>query len=284
MESAAARARFSRPLARGPPARRPSQQRRTFTPAALCCAYARLAHPSSHRLQLDRTAAPRGQPWLQHAAWRATRRPCTHRRPCKRRSQAPCARPAYAVGRWHRHQNRGAAFGTGDVLRASSDQVDDVGAIWQLGAGARRHAQQLGHATPKGQQHAARLPQLAPRRESSQNLTQGRMQWVTRHAPRASDRHKCTGSWRQRAKSVPRTSQKFFTVKRRNFAKVGGYPRWILRWFYYSTSLSACAALSATPAVLSATPALIAVLERPVGGGAGVEPGGGSSHRSGCGG
>jgi len=63
--------------------------------------------------------------------------------------EAPCARPASAVGRRHRHQNQGPAFGTGHVLSASSDPVDDVGVTRRLGAGARRHAQQLGHASPK---------------------------------------------------------------------------------------------------------------------------------------
>jgi len=63
--------------------------------------------------------------------------------------EAPCARPASAVGRRHRHQNQVPAFGTGHVLSASSDPVDDVGVTRRLGAGARRHAQQLGHASPK---------------------------------------------------------------------------------------------------------------------------------------
>jgi len=64
-------------------------------------------------------------------------------------AQAPCARPVSAVGRRHCHQNRGAAFGTGDVLRFRSDRVDDIGVIRRLGAGVRRHAQQLGHAILK---------------------------------------------------------------------------------------------------------------------------------------
>ena len=63
--------------------------------------------------------------------------------------EAPCARPASAVGRRHRHQNQGPAFGTGHVLSASSNPVDDVGVTRRLSAGARRHAQQLGHASPK---------------------------------------------------------------------------------------------------------------------------------------
>jgi len=63
--------------------------------------------------------------------------------------EAPGARAASASAGGTATRTDGAAFGTGDVLRARSDRVDDVAVIWRLGAGARRHAQQLGHATSK---------------------------------------------------------------------------------------------------------------------------------------
>jgi len=59
-----------------------------------------------------------------------------------------CEAAARESGANHQ-QNRGASFGSGDVVRASSDQVDDIGIIRRLGAGARRHARQLGQRERK---------------------------------------------------------------------------------------------------------------------------------------
>jgi len=108
----------------------------------LCWACSSTGHP----LKLDRTAAPCSHPWPQHAAWRTRKRSCTPRRPGKLRSTRALLS---ADGRRHRYRNRGASFGSGDVVRASSDRVDHKCVIRRLGAGARRHAQQLGHASPK---------------------------------------------------------------------------------------------------------------------------------------
>jgi len=114
--SAAAPARSVMPPARGPPARRPSQQRR----AALCRASDGHACLSRTCFESDRTASAGSPPWLQHAAWReATRFRTPH-------DQSALLK---ARGRQHCHKNRGAAFSTGDELRARGDHVKDIGAI-----------------------------------------------------------------------------------------------------------------------------------------------------------
>jgi len=155
--------RSTTPPAKRPPARRPSQQRRAGARAVIGRVPCLLGMPS-HRVIQPRIGSYRcrGQitvtPARSVACDDATLYSVSSRTP---EHEAPCARPASAVGRRHRHQNQGPAFGTGHVLSASSDPFDDVGVTRRLGAGARRHAQQLGHASPK-QPIARRAAATAP--------------------------------------------------------------------------------------------------------------------------
>ena len=66
----------------------------------------------------------------------------------------------------------------GDVVRASSDRVDDIGVIRGLGAGARRHARQLGQRERKIET-SRRTPATAPPcRESRVNpRVESKLDW-----------------------------------------------------------------------------------------------------------
>jgi len=99
--------------------------------------------------------------------------------------EAPCSQPACTDGRRHRHQNRGVSFDPGDLLRARSDRVDDIGDIRRLGAGARRHDQQLNHETPKRPtaRRAAATARSSSRVESSEFSGVGSGSQGTRRTP-----------------------------------------------------------------------------------------------------